>query len=277
MGNKEFGVPFQNYALTCSFIVLVVAGCSENSVTNRMQNRGARKVESDIKMTKPVEDVSQVENDGREVKKTVGQGHAFHELSQKIFTTTQERKKLFKHMGIIYLDRTIVDYAPLFDMDMKKTERYIKDPAGNELLTQLYGQDVESKKLAPMSVRWLGKDVGYGVFAEADISKDQFIGIYTGVVQERDKVMSKDYAWAYPAYTVQGQRISLDAKYEGNEMRFVNHSYKPNSVVRYVLGLDGLWHVCYVALRPIKKGQQILISYGKKYWESRKYDYRELS
>lgn len=256
------------------FGAMILAGCWGNSSTNRLSNRINKRNQSieKIQAAKSQTDASSSVDD-----ESKGQGHAFKELNQKVFTTRAERKKLFKHLGIEYLDYTVIDYAPLLNMDMKSTDRYLKNPSTNDLLTRMYGQDIANRKLVDMSVRWLGKDVGYGIFAEQDIAKDELIGIYTGVVMDRVKIGSKDYAWAYPATTTRGTRISLDAKYEGNELRFINHSYNPNSVVRFIIGIDGLWHVCYVASKEIKKGQQILVSYGKKYWQSRQYEYREIN
>lgn len=264
------------YAHSLFFGAMLLAGCGGNSSTQRMSNRSK---DESRRASKIQNDKQQVKKQRVEQKKDEkeGQGHAFKELKQKIFTTRKERKKLFKHLGIEYLDYTVIDYAPLLHMNMKSTSRYIKDPVTNNLLTEMYAQDIANHKLVDMSLRWLGQDIGYGVFAEQDIAKDELIGIYTGVVMDRKKIASKDYAWAYPATTVEGTRISLDAKYEGNELRFINHSYNPNSVVRFIIGIDGLWHVCYVASKEIKKGQQILVSYGKKYWQSRQYEYREMN
>ena len=43
------------------------------------------------------------------------------------------------------------------------------------------------------------------------------------------------------------------------------------------MGHDNLWHVCYTALKDIKKGEQLLISYGPAYWDTRVYKYKELA
>ena len=211
------------------------------------------------------------------VSEKKGQGHAFKKIEKTYFRTKKEKKQLFKELNVEYLDYTVIDYLPLLKADVKKCSSYRNQESMNELLSQLYADDIASKKIAPLSVRWLGQEIGYGIFAEADLACDDFIGIYTGVVQDRDLVGSKDYTWAYPVRKEDGGKISLDAKFKGNELRFVNHSYNPNSVVRYVLGLDGLWHVCYIASKEIKKGQQVLISYGTAYWESRKYSYKEIN
>ena len=206
-----------------------------------------------------------------------GQGHMYKEVEKKVFPTVEDRKELFKELGIEYIDHTIIGYKPLFRMDMKDCERYQEAPYYYDEITETYGKYVQNRYLAPMSLRWLGDDVGYGVFASEDILADGFIGIYTGEVVARQDYMSVDYAWAYPLKTLEGGKIILDAKFKGNEMRFVNDSRTPNCVVKYVLGFDGIWHVCYVASKLIKKGEQILVSYGEGYWKTRQYAYKEMA
>lgn len=225
----------------------------------------------DVELAKLLEEEKQAAMHAR------GQGHMYKEVAKKVFPTVQDRKELFKELGIEYIDHTIIKYAPLFRMDMKQCDKYEEAPYYYDELTERYGKYVENRYLAPMSLRWLGDDVGYGVFASEDIEAEGFIGIYTGEVVARTSYMSVDYAWAYPLKTLEGGKIILDAKFIGNEMRFVNDSRTPNCIVKYVLGFDGIWHVCYVALTPIKKGEQILVSYGEGYWKTRAYDYKEMA
>ncbi len=104
-----------------------------------------------------------------------------------------------------------------------------------------------------------------------------FIGIYGGVVKDRKLVKDRDYAWAYPGKTLEGTRITLDGVEKSNELRFVNDGRDPNCIVKYIIGNDRLWHVCYIAAKDIKKGDQLLISYGPAYWDTRQYKYQELA
>ena len=122
--------------------------------------------------------------------------HASHELDIKNFVTQQERRDLFKQLGIEYLEREAFDYAPAKNIDARLTQAYLDDADNCDDVTVYYQDDIEKAALVPMSVRWLGSDVGYGVFAEADLLEDDFVGIYTGSLQDRSLVESKDYAWA---------------------------------------------------------------------------------
>lgn len=203
--------------------------------------------------------------------------HLFEQLSQTVFYTPQERKQFFDQLGIDYCNETVIEYEPLFDYDIKVSKQYLTNPDEYDRLTDVYDDDIVLQTLMPMSIRWINEQVGHGVFAEDDLPAGGFIGIYGGVVKDRNLVHDKDYAWAYPQETLQGGRMTLDAKEKGNELRLINDGKDPNCVVKYIPGSDGLWHVCYIAQKDIKKGDQLLISYGPAYWETRKYGYQELA
>lgn len=203
--------------------------------------------------------------------------HLFEELDKKVFLTPQERKDFFAELGIEYVNKTLIDYTPIFDMDFKVSDKYLSDVAGHDLFTELHGVDIANQTLMPMSIRWIDNQVGHGVFAEDDLAEGGFVGIYGGEVRDRLLIGNKDYAWSYPAETLEGGKISLDACTKGNELRFINDGKDPNCYAKFILGLDNLWHACYLAAKDIKKGDQLLVSYGVDYWTSRKYPYQELA
>jgi len=203
--------------------------------------------------------------------------HLFKPLSKTVFTSKKERMDLFTELDIQYLDATIVTYNEIKNYDPKDTDKYRVNPQFFETLHELYADDIDRHFLAPISLRWLGKTIGHGIFAETDFSIGDFIGEYTGVIENRTLVHDKDYAWSYPITTLDGTRSILDAKYKGNELRFINDGLEPNCQVQYLIGNDNLWHVIYIASKDIKKGEQLLVSYGPAYWESRNYGYQELA
>lgn len=203
--------------------------------------------------------------------------HAFTPLDKKIFYTPQERKDFFNQLGVEYVNEHIIDYAPILDTDAHTSEKYLKDVQENDSLTNLYATDIAMHTLMPLSIRWINEDIGHGIFAEEDLPAGGFVGVYGGIVKDRSLVGSKDYAWSYPGQTLQGGRITLDAAEKGNELRLINDGKDPNCIVAYIIGHDNLWHVCYIAEKDIKKGDQLLISYGPAYWDTRKYKYQELT
>lgn len=193
-------------------------------------------------------------------------------LSQtsKIYYTLQERKDLFVDLGVQYLNTTCIDYEHIFNADPRQSEIYLRAMDYHNYLTALYGADIAACTLIPISIRWLGLDIGYGAFAEDDVMQGDFIGIYAGVVQDRMLIDNTDYAWLYPISTLDGTSISLSGAEKGNELRFINDGQYSNCVAKYVIGLDDVWHICYIASENIKKGDQLSVNYGSAYWNYRK-------
>lgn len=195
---------------------------------------------------------------------------------EKIYATKAEVKNLFSDLGLIYLDENKIDQAIKGPLDATKTSYYLQN---KKLLDSYahYMDDIHAKRRAPSCVKWVSDKVGFGVFATQDIKAGQFIQEYTGVLRlpnnNNDDLM---YAWTYPAIGQHENNLCLDSKFEGNEIRFVNHSNHPNCSEITLVGHDKLFHVCYVAKFDIKSGQQILVSYGNQYWNARNY-YEELS
>jgi len=228
----------------------------------------------DIDINNIIEDEDLLSNENDEYYTSQ---HTYYELGMKNFITQDERRDLFQQLDLEYLEREIFDYIPTESMDAKLTEAYLEDTESHDDYSMRYQNDIQEGVLAPISVRWLGSEVGYGIFAEKNILQDEFIGIYTGHIQDRSLVDSKDYAWAYPAKTIEGESLSLDGRFKGNELRFVNDNIDPNCTMIFFIGKDHLWHGCYIALRDIKEGEQLFISYGPAYWETRDYEYKELA
>jgi len=180
----------------------------------------------------------------------------------------EENKKLFKKLGIVYLKNIEIVSPSVKQLDVRHTARYLAKPGHYDNLEKRYGAQIARGEIAPMSVRFINDKIGYGVFAEADIAPGYFVGEYTGKIMDAKEIKDSKYTWGYlVAHDKHGKEInlSLDAGPAGNEMRFVNHDYTPNAAMQYV-PQGGIWHACYIANRPIKKGEQILTDYGKRYW-----------
>jgi hypothetical protein len=180
----------------------------------------------------------------------------------------QLNQDLFKKLGVKYLKNIQVVTPNIKNIDVKHTDRYLNNTKHYDNLEKKYAAKIAKGYIAPMSVRHINDKIGYGVFAEADIALGDMVGEYTGLVLDTKDVKDTKYTWDYlTAYDKYGKefRASLDAGPAGNEMRFVNHDYQPNAKMQFV-PQGGYWHAVYIANRPIKKGDQILTDYGKKYW-----------
>ncbi len=182
----------------------------------------------------------------------------------------KETLALFTTLGIEYLDETLILSEMARKFDVRTSKRYQENPTVHEELTNRYRDEVERNVLAPMSIQWISSEIGYGVFAEQDIKEGSFIGVYSGVLEDDSLLENFDYAWAYPAKTSEFEfYFSIDAALKGNELRFVNDGIEPNCTAKYLIGKHSCWNICYIALKDIKKGDQLLISYGESYWNNR--------
>jgi len=128
----------------------------------------------------------------------------------------------------------------------------------------------------------------YGVFATQDIPLGTYLGTYAGAVvigennstdinskktqkREIDEIID-DYYIPYPMDDEDGVDLVVDAKYEGNESRFVNDyrniAHEPNVVFKNARAMQlGEPFIAVVTAKNILKGEELLVDYGAEYWE----------
>lgn len=123
---------------------------------------------------------------------------------------------------------------------------------------------------APVSIRLINPTIGFGLFAERDLKVGEIVGEYAGFLTRSDAIADGTYSYSYPPLgDADGEmRLSIDARWMGNETRFINHS--DAEVVNHDYAFyNGLWHVMFTVSSPVSKDQQLLIDYGEGYWEAR--------
>lgn len=193
--------------------------------------------------------------------------------TEGIFQTARQKKKLFESVGCSYMNKMILDCSDClqsgYDTDYFKANK-------DEILklSRRYHNDVVRFTLAPMYLKFISSKIGYGIFATKPIQRDQFIGVYAGEVREirwDDATFKEDldYAWMYPVDAKNGKKTVVDAKYRGNELRFINHANNPNTR-RIDVMVDGIFYACYIATRYIPQDTQLTVSYGDSYWTTRR-------
>jgi SET domain-containing protein len=131
-----------------------------------------------------------------------------------------------------------------------------------------------TRKLPPVEVR-NSTIQGLGVFATRPIRKGQRVIEYTGErisnaeadARYDDDTMERTHTFLF---TVEDD-VVIDATYDGNEARYINHSCEPNCEA--VLD-DG--HIFIEALRSIRPGTELTYDYNlerggdfSKAWEAR--------
>ena len=199
----------------------------------------------------------------------------------EVYRTRAEIARFFKRNGLVYLERTRVAWRPLLSMDLSRRDYYLENRDSFEETSRRYAHFNKKSYMAPIYIRKINAKVGYGVFAGAELEKGAFIGEYTGVIQEAeedagqeldDGGFESDYSWYYLEEIEQAPTLEINGRFEGNELRYVNHGRKPNVEVEHIL-VDGYWVLFFKAARKIRADEQLLISYGKAYWED---GYRDL-
>lgn len=150
----------------------------------------------------------------------------------------------------------------------KKRKRFDLE---NRWLATFYKPELLKRAMAPVVVKWIDEEVGYGLFAATDILRNTFIGEYTGRIERSLPFNTKnhDYAFEYPGRRWYGVGQMVQAVEAGNEMRFINHSQGPN-VEAIGLYCEGVVRIAIHAIGYIPKGDQLTLCYGERYWRAKR-------
>ncbi|KAJ7596689.1 SET domain protein [Mycena floridula] len=110
----------------------------------------------------------------------------------------------------------------------------------------------------------------YGLFAAKKIAAKSHIIDYIGEIHS-DERPSSDYDLSlWRSETV---NVGIDAAIMGNEARFTNDyrgiGEKPNAVFKDSRTANGELRIAIWSSTEIKKGEEILVSYGKQWWRER--------
>lgn len=119
-------------------------------------------------------------------------------------------------------------------------------------------------------IRWIDDAIGYGVFAGRNFSPGEYIGEYTGIVKKSHFFAQNinEYCFHYPVDNYFINVHTIDAKYKGNETRFMNHHNQPNCEA-FGCFHDHLMHICIRTAQNIEKGTELTYDYGKDWWGDR--------
>lgn len=190
--------------------------------------------------------------------------------SKRVFTPPHSIPELEKGLKFKYLSQISFESEEEKREILERGKSGLISPKALEL-GKKYQPQIESGYLASSSVRWIGKEVGWGLFAEEKIARGKFFGEYTGIVRRNDRLYFaplNNYCYEYPVADTIGRSYVTDGT-DGNLVRFINHSSRPNLKPFHVY-LDGFYHLVLVALRTIEKGEQLSYEYGARYWYLRK-------
>lgn len=144
----------------------------------------------------------------------------------------------------------------------------------NRFLGSAFQDKIFSGYTEDVVIRWIDEKIGYGLFANRDISEGSFVGEYSGVVRRlyRKKPETNDYSFHYPSRFWSWKYYVIDAQQQGNYMRYINHRDDPNLVPKCLVD-RGILHHVFFASKKIHKGDQLTFDYGKDYWMHRQKDF----
>jgi hypothetical protein len=180
-------------------------------------------------------------------------------------------KKFFNSLNLTYCPYLTFDSNDLY------TQRYIQkiiDLKEQDVINKnLYSGQINykgyvEKKKPLLKIDYISEQIGYGVFAEQEFNQGDFIGEFCGTVTSNYDESSKNYNYKYFSAINEEENIFIAPRKTGNELQFVNHSNNPNVEWKTIVGNDNKYHVIMIAIKHIKKGDQILVDYGKEYWET---------
>ena len=185
-----------------------------------------------------------------------------------------KKEEIEKQFSITYLEQLEFSSEKIIEKIQKSCEKRLKKKAcatANKWTNALYGEDLASKKEIKYELRKVHPLIGQGVFSTAWIPSGAYIGEYVGVVKKRNRFKDRknDYVFEY-VIGPKTSKLVIDAREKGNFTRFINHSYSPNIVSKWIIK-DSISHVIFCAKENIRKGEQLTYDYGPYYWRRRPY------
>jgi len=178
---------------------------------------------------------------------------------------------------IKYVPDVVVDpkYKREYDRAWKKFEDEMEQVGSvhrrkrfDALLRKVHklGDDLPFTKR--VAIRHISKEVGHGVFAKQYIPPYSVLNSYGGILMP-DKLVDPDNDSTF--MFTEFPKFSIDGVRAGNWCRFMNHSGegdKKTNVVAWEHYSEWGPRIVFTAShRGIKKGAQLLYSYGEDYWE----------
>jgi hypothetical protein len=156
----------------------------------------------------------------------------------------------------------------------KKAEPIISDfriERFNAFFRQLEKDGTDERYNRRISIRFINPVVGYGVFAKENIPPYSTLVQYTGLLMLDDEINpDHDSTFSFTNY----KTYSIDAAKHGNWARFMNHcseGKKGNNAIPWEHYTEKGPRIVFTSGQyGIKRGDQILYSYGDDYWTEKK-------
>jgi hypothetical protein len=182
---------------------------------------------------------------------------------KKIQISNQKTKLMqdfFKDVGLTYCSYSIFDDKDKEEIDNNATKN--KSPNKKYAKHLCYGPQSINHPLPKLHIKYISKEIGFGLFTDQNFKKHDYIGEFCGTITSNPDPSSEHYNYSY----IDDSDIVIAPRKIGNELQFANHSVTANVKWKHIIGHDGYEHVIFIATRQIVKGEQILVDYGENYW-----------
>ena len=180
----------------------------------------------------------------------------------------------FKHLtGIEYISYPqFLDFHTLCQASVQSgqadRDRYL-DPE-SRFAGAFFRNQVQRGDAPDVTIKWISRDIGYGVFTNQHIADGAYAGEYCGLVRPRKlwAFYFSDYCFRYPTARWYKPAYTIDSEKAGNFTRYINHSDTPNLESLSILA-GPLMHIVFRAIKDIPPGTQLTFDYGPQYWQHR--------
>lgn len=187
---------------------------------------------------------------------------------------TLSREEFQEAFGVVFRPYLTFPSYDLLKQAVHQCPYLLRSPkfaSGSYIGAIRYQRKLVTGYTAPIVIKWIDDNLGWGAFAAEDIAENAFVGECTGVFRRLFPTHPdpNPYCFHYPTKLWSRKVYIVDPLKEGNCMRFINHSDTPN--LKFYWFIDRrLQHLCFFSKRKIQKGEQLFYDYGKDYWRHRK-------
>lgn len=180
-------------------------------------------------------------------------------------------KELHHWTGASYTTHLSFEEASIQEKIEKKASVYANSLEAIEQrwLGTYFHREILNPPTEPFELRWINREIGWGLFAKTPLKKGAFIATYTGEVRRRRRTDEKNsYCFQYLVPVLASPYLLIDAKEGGSLGRYLNHDKEGNVETRLVF-LDGIYSILLSTARPIAAGEELCYDYGPDYWKKR--------
>lgn len=182
-------------------------------------------------------------------------------------------KRFQKVFGVKYLPTLVFeDYDELIKV-IRNCPLVLRTSIGkeNRELGEKYRLEISQGYVADLTIKWIDPSIGYGVFANKPLEKGVYVGEYTGLVRQlyRFQPDHNAYCFHYPTKFWSWEYYMIDALWQGNELRFLNHHEQPNLEPACLVD-RGLLHMVFFTNQEVPAGTELTFNYGSDYWRHKR-------